>query len=253
MKRFETIRSSCRYVDGTRLWFGKAALTASAVRISGWHGFTRYSRRVLLDDLQSVSRRPETPRSNIAFRLVDNSIWSAEVSAPGLWRIEAAQRIRSINPDRIGDGDEVVMTVSSWPSVVERPVVAEPIVPEQVVEAPVVSEPIVPERAEEWLEGPPPVKTTEVPLADTEFLGPAMAPYSLTEAYSAASGIDDDEEEDVEPPKSEHAAVLVDRDSDIGSENAPDWRPIRLIVSGKRVGSDWQRLHDMGSTGRGRI
>ena len=189
MHRFETIRSTCRYVEGQRLWFGKASLTATAVKVTGWLGFRRYVRRVLLDDLQSVSRRPETIRSNIAFRLMDSSIWSAEVSAPGLWRIEAAQRIRAINPDRAGDGDEVIMSVSSYPPVA-GPVVDKPTFRESIIEEPPIEE-IVAEES-----------VAEEPVAEESPIEEIVAEESVAEEPVA-------EEPIVEEPDTDDPAVGV--------------------------------------------
>ena len=229
MHPFETIRSSCRYVDGRRLWLGKATLTATAVKITGWRGLRRYVRRVLLDDLQSVSRRAETAHSNISFRLTNGSTWSANVSAPGLWRIETAQRIRAIHPDRAGDGDEAVMNVSTWPPVVEAPVVEAPVDKSAAAEATVAEASAA--------------STPTILSADPEALpdDPVEPSYSLNEAYVAA---EIGRTPDLEAPTSELDAGQPASASIPGPEPAPTWRPIRFIASEEHPPSGREPIDD---------
>lgn len=263
MHRFDTIRSSCRYVQGKRLWLGKATLTATAVKITGWRGLRRYVRRVLLDDMQSVSRRADSAHSNISFRLMDGSIWSVNVTAPGMWRIETAQRIRALHPDRAGDGDEMVMNVSTWPPA-DEPVSAHgeappaPMSDEGQVEEPPAAAPPPPAAApppadlpvvEEWLDGPRSIIPSAMPEPDIEVPDLVDPSYSLKEAYLSAAGT---RESDSEAPWKESDAGQTAYPSILDLKPAPEWRPVHVIVSGAHSGTGWKSIHDLDSHGLAR-
>lgn len=257
MHLFETIRSSCRYVDGRRLWLGKATLTATAVKITGWLGLRRYVRRVLLDDLQSVSGRAETAHSNISFRLTNGSTWSADVSAPGLWRIESAQRIRALHPDRAGDGNELMMNVSTWPRAAEEPPASQPPTAEEppaelpAAEEPPVSQPTLAESpvAEALDASTPTIRSADPEVVPDDPVEPAEPFYSLNEAYVAA---EIGRTPDTEAPTNEFDAAQPASVPISGPEPAPKWRPIRFIVTEEYPPSGWQPIDDPESPGRDR-
>lgn len=233
MQRFDTIRSECRYVDGRRLWFGRAVLTGTAVEVSGWMGLRRFGLRIALDDVAGVSRRLDARRSNLSLLMENGPTLSVLVSAPGLWRLEVMQRIRALHPERSGDADESVLGASPVP-----PQVSGSAEPGPTLEPPVDDRPVP---IEEPAPVEPPIAHLPDPVAASvpEPVEPTRPTMPESLAYRA--------DVDYEIPRGRAAELGIVDELRPVAEAAQAQAPVEV----RTTLTGWKRLRDLDGESEG--
>lgn len=94
--RAETLTSRCRYLGTERLYLGRAKLTESELRVSGWARSRHVSMHLDLSDVESIERLSSAREPMLDVHLADGRSLVLGVSAPGLWRWAIRQRLHAV-------------------------------------------------------------------------------------------------------------------------------------------------------------
>jgi hypothetical protein len=92
----ESLKSSCTYYNGRRLWFGRIALMSRVLDVRGWRGGRLFREQVRLEDVSSVARGNDSTTGNLILGLHDGGEKTLTVTAPGIWRMQIDYRLRRI-------------------------------------------------------------------------------------------------------------------------------------------------------------
>lgn len=89
----ETLYSRCRYVGNNRLYMGRAVLTHTDLRVTGWSGAHHVVYRIPLDAVTRLERASRKREPMLVVETKDGAELALGVSAPGLWRWAVRQRL----------------------------------------------------------------------------------------------------------------------------------------------------------------
>lgn len=92
-KQDENLYSRCRYVGDDRLYMGRAVLSPTDLRVTGWTGAHHLSVRIPLVTVTGLERSSRGREPMLVIETTDGSRLALGVSAPGLWRWAIRERL----------------------------------------------------------------------------------------------------------------------------------------------------------------